>query len=135
MGWKMKVIFSLLVIMLMFLSISCNPDSPLAVVFSSPKCEITYIEKYDSSLGEFTRFTITLINYDDGATTFNTGCIIKLKEGITIIDRGSAYFVALNQAESAVDKAWFSNILDQTQYDSYEISLYWYDSQGNYYTQ
>lgn len=131
----MKVIYRLIVMSLMFLSISCNPDSPLSVVFSPPKCEITNIQKYNASPGEFARFAITVINDGDGATAFNSGCIVKLKKGNTIIDRGYAYFGDLSQGESAIDEAWFTNITNQSQYDSYEITLYWYDSQGTYYTQ
>ena len=130
----MKRIVWLLLAVPMFFSLSCSPDSTLGVLFDPPNCEITSLQKEDASPGQFAKFVITVKNGGSGATAYNVTCLVKLKNGNTIIDRGSAYFGSLNTGESAVAEAWFSNITSQDQYQSYDITLYWYDAQGGYYS-
>ena len=132
---KMKIILSLIIVILIFLSLSCDPNSPTGILFSPPKCEITDIEKDNASPGQFAKFVMTAMNVGDGATAYNAGCTVNLKNGNTIIDRGYAYFGTLNPGESAVAEAWFTQIDNQSQYQSYNIILYWYDAEGNYYSQ
>ena len=129
----MKLLFKSTIVLSLFLMAGCDPNSDFGILFSPPKCEITNIEKDNASPGNFAKFVITVENIGDGAIAEDAGCTIKLKIGNTIIDRGSAYFGSLNPGESAIDEAWFTNITNQNEYDSYEITLFWYDSDGGYY--
>lgn len=130
---KMKVLYKYVIIISLFLFAGCDPNSDFGILFSPPKCEITNIKMENASPGNFAKFIITAENTGDGATAENVGCTVKLKIGNTIIDRGSAYFGSLNPGESAIDEAWFSHITNQNEYDSYEITLFWYDANGAYY--
>jgi hypothetical protein len=128
----MKRLIILLYIIPIILISGCSPDSLLGIIFSPPHCEITGIQKYDASPGQFAKFVITAKNTGE-ATAYNAGCNIKLKNGNTIIDWGYADFGTLESGESAIAEAWFTGITKQTDYQSYVITLYWYDADGGYY--
>ena len=117
----------------LFLFIGCDPNSDFGILFSPPKCDIVSIEKFDASPGNFAKFVITVKNTGDGATAENIGCEIKLKKDNTIIETDYAGFGSLNPGESAIGEAWFTRITNNSQYDYYEIILYWYDANGGYY--
>ncbi len=129
----MKLLFKSIIVISFFLIAGCDPNSDFGILSSPPKCQITNIEKDNASPGNFAKFVITVENTGDGATAESVGCTIKLKKGNTIIDRGYAYFGSLNPGESAIDEAWFTEIQYQSEYDTYEIILYWYDANGGYY--
>jgi hypothetical protein len=129
---KMKRLLILINIIPLFLISGCSPDSLLGIIFSPPHCEVSGIQKYDAAPGEFAKFVITVKNNGE-ATAYDVGCSIKLKNGNTIIDWGNADFGTLESGESAIAEAWFTEITKQTDYQSYQMTLYWYDADNGYY--
>lgn len=128
----MKRLFGLLMIISAFLFVGCNLDSLFGNATSSSACIVESVQKYDAAPGQFAMFVITVRNTSD-ATVFNVGCSVKLKNGNTIIDRGTGSFGSLDPEESAVDEVWFTEITTEADYQSYEITLFWYDENGQYY--
>ncbi len=109
----------------------CTPDSPLAVLFSPPVCNIVNTQKIDASFPNFAKIRMTVKNTGD-ATAYDVACNIELKSGDTIVDEGSIYFGTLASHESFTQEAWFSDIQSHSEYANAEYSLYWFDSQGDY---
>jgi hypothetical protein len=91
------------------------------------------IEKYDGAFAVFAKDVLTVKNVDNSATAFNVGCTIDLMKGNTIVDRGSAYFGTLEPGISAVDKAYFTEIVTHAEYESTKITLFWNDANDGYY--
>ena len=129
----MKRLYGLLIIIPIILLPGCNIDKLFGgEYYSSDDCIIENLERYDATPGQFARFVITVTNIS-GSTLFNISCSVKLKIGDTIIDRGNVSFGSLDPGESAINEVWFSEISKHTDYEYYEITLYWQDDEGNYY--
>ncbi len=109
----------------------CSPDSPLALVFSPPRCSIVGVQKIDASFPYPAKIRMTAQNTGD-ATAYNVTCGIKLKTGGYIVDQSAIYFGTLASGESYTQEAWFSNIQTHSQYSNAEYHLYWYDAEENY---
>jgi hypothetical protein len=109
----------------------CSPDSPLALVFSPPRCTIVGVQKIDASFPEFAKIRMTVQNSGD-ATAYDVSCAIKLKTGSYIVDESAVYFGTLASGESYSQEAWFTNIRSHTEYADAEYDLFWFDADGNY---
>jgi uncharacterized protein YcfL len=129
---KSKILVLTLPLLALFFS-GCDPDSPVSVMFSPPQVVIDRVDKVDAVFPYFAKIVMTVRNSGSGATAYSIECVITLKQGNMIIDRGVISYGDLKPGESIRDEAWFNNIKSHSEYTSIEYHLFWYDSQGNYY--
>ena len=129
----MKKIFNKLLLIPLLLLSGCSPDSPLSVLFSPPHCSVVSVKEVDGSDYSFAKIIVTVKNDGDGATAYNIGCTIQLKNGSYIVETESGYFGTLQQGESTSDEILFANIKTRADYQTLNITLYWWDSQDTYY--
>ncbi len=129
----MKKIFKVLLLLPLFTLSGCSPDSPLSVLFSPPHIEMLGTQDINATSSSFFQVIVTVKNDGDGATAYNVGCSIKLKNGIYIVESGTGYFGTLNSGESTSDAVWFTNVKSNSDFQYADIIVYWWDSQGNYY--
>ncbi len=127
-----KYFLSFVILLLIFLS-GCDADSPLGILFDPPECEVTSLQKLDAQPGQFAKFIITVENTGTGATAYNVGCTVRLKQGNTFIESSGTYFGDLKERESSMSEVWFTSIDNHNQYSSAEVTLYWYDAEDGYY--
>jgi hypothetical protein len=128
---KNKSLIAILILLLATLS-GCDVNSPVSLIFNSPKCRITNYSMNFQKTG-FTTLQITVVNNGDGPTAYNIGCSVRLKYGDYIVDESSAYFGYLNSNESKTEEAIFTKVKSSYDYSYMEINLYWYDADGDYY--
>lgn len=117
---------------MLFLFPACA-DSPFAILFSPPECQMFILEKKDHEPGHPAQIVMSVENTGSKNTAYSVGCSIKLKRGNTIIDRSVVGFGTLQPGEAAINEAWFSRIEKHSEYDHAEYTLYWYDAEGGYY--
>jgi len=129
----MKNIYMVLILFPVLMLSGCNPDSPVSVLFSPPNVSIVSNQEVDATSSSFAQFKVTVQNDGGGATAYNVGCTIKLKNGNYIVESETGFFGTLQSGESTSDAVWFTNIKTKSDYQSSEIQLYWWDSQGDYY--
>jgi len=129
----MKLILILSTALIVFLFNSCIPTIDFGINLFPPKCEVTNIEEYDGSSMDFSKFAVTVKNEGFGRA-YSTECDVILIKGDTVVDRSYSDFGELDSGDSLKKELWFTKVVNQTQYDSYEITLYWYDDDGNDYS-
>ncbi len=129
----MKNIFKLLLFLILLLFSGCNPNSPLSVLFSPPKVDLVNTHDINATSSSFFQIVVTVKNDGSGASACNVGCTIKLKNGNYKVESETGFFGTLNAGESTSDAVWFTNVKTSTDFQNVDITVYWWDSQGNYY--
>lgn len=126
---------SLLFVLLSFLLISCEVDSPTSLLFNSPECELISQSAIVFPETGFPYMTIKVKNNGDGPTAYSVSFYIKLKNGDYIVDDGDTEVGTLEYKESRTGKIKFPHLKETEVFSSREITLYWYDAEGGYYYQ
>jgi|GEM_PF-5651665 len=127
----MKTIFKAIMFLPLLLLTGCNPDSPLGVIFSPPKCEIMGVQEEYGSIDS--KFTVTVQNTGGGATAYNIFCTIKLKNGSYVVETETGIIGTLESGESTSGDVIFFNVHSPNDFQTSDITLYWQDSQGTNY--
>ena len=131
---KTSTLFIYTICILMFTLSSCaDEDSPLNLVFNSPKCKVISNSSLLSSDNEFYKYmTFTVKNTGNGPTAFKINLNVQLKLGNHIVDEGWAYISELEEDESKTVTIKFFDIEDTSNYQIIEKELTWYDAEDQY---
>lgn len=111
---------------------SCDEDAPASVLFNPPKCTITHLSPVDIPDFGFATMDVTVKNTGKGATAYQVTVFVKLKRGNFIVDEAYGYYGTLEQGESKIEELWFTDLENDSDYTSKEVSLEWYDASGNF---
>jgi hypothetical protein len=125
-----NILIKMLIIPFLLLS-GC--DSPLSALFSPPHCTVVNVQEVDGSQYSLAKFIVTVKNDGGGATAYNVGCTVKLKDGSYIVETEVGYFGTLEDGESTSAEIVFGYIKTKADYQTSDINLYWWNSQDTYY--